>query len=1325
VTGATARRQTTSICCRTSASCLISVLLLWVLVGPAVGRPSAAVVDFTPQGTVKHVRQVTARFSEPVVPLGDPRGATAPFDVECAVSGTSRWIDSRTWSYEFGRDLPAGVRCAFHVRSGLQTLAGTAIGGSASFGFSTGGPAIMVASPSEGDEAIAEDQAFVLVLDGEATEASVLAHVAFRVEGLPQPVGVRLVAGDERAAIMGTLDDDFLTGPVVVLQARQRFPSGAAVQLVWGTGVVTPGGVATEADQVLTFKTRPAFTVRLQCERENADADCIPLTPVSVRFSSPVPWTHAGRVVLAGSQGQRWHADPPETPSASVYQVTFRGPFPERGEFQLVLPVGFEDDAGRTPINAAEFPLTVKTADAPPLAKFASRFGILESHADPALPVTVRRLEPAVPAQLQRVAPDATPAVSGRVLRVPTQHAGDILTWLRRVGAATRTASVFASAPPGGPNSRRIALPKPHGADAFEVIGIPFDAPGLYVVELASVRLGAALLGKDEPLYVPAAALVTNLSAHLKRGRSNSLVWVTSLDAAQPVAGARISVHDCTGKLLWEGATDDAGIARIEHLPEDDALPTCPAAAADRPFDATAYLDAAQTPALASLDRGLFVIAQKGEEFTFVHSEWDSGIEPWRFQLPAANWLGPVVTHTILDRPLLRAGETVHMKHVLRRQTLAGFELAAPADRPAVASIRHVGSDQRYDLPLQWEANGTAESTWAIPREAKLGLYTVTLPEPEAKGWREPSAEFRVEEFKVPLMRGSVGLPGEALIGARDVPVDLALQYFAGGPASGVPVTLRAQIRPKALPPIADFERFAFANGTVREGVTRRGYEMEESAGQPNTAPAVHTRQTLRLDDTGSMRTVVRDIPPDDALRDLRADMEFRDPNGVVQTVSASATLWPASRIVGIQADSWAESTREVRVEVAVVDTALRPVPNAAVQVQLLRRLLYSNRKRVVGGFYAYEHLEEVRRVRPFCNGVTDARGVLRCTGISPVDGNIVLEARTVDDAGRASLANADLWVADTSDWRFAVADSDRIDLLPEKPRYEPGDIARLQVRMPFREATALVTTEREGILDAVVTHLSGTDPVIAVPVQPAFAPNMFVSALVVRRRVGDVQPTAMVDLGRPAFKLGIAELRVGWTPHVLDVRVSTERPVYQVREAVPVKIAVRARDGAQLPPGSEVAVAAVDEGLLELRPNPSWDLLEAMMQRRGYGVRTATAQMQVVGKRHFGLKALPQGGGGGGAATRELFDTLLLWRWRVALDDHGEAAVVVPLNDSLTSFRIVAVATAGAGQFGTGATSVRTTKDLMVLPGLAPVVREGARLRAEAKVRPRRSGGP
>ena len=396
---------------------------------------------------------------------------------------------------------------------------------------------------------------------------------------------------------------------------------------------------------------------------------------------------------------------------------------------------------------------------------------------------------------------------------------------------------------------------------------------------------------------------------------------------------------------------------------------------------------------------------------------------------------------------------------------------------------------------------------------------------------------------------------------------------------------------------------------------------------------------------------------------------------------------------MGLRPESWAASKDDLRVMAAVVDLAGKPVAQVPVQIEVLERKSYANRKRLVGGFYAYEYVQEVKRVGELCRGVTDQRGLMPCGGKTSASGQLILQARIQDEHGHAVAAHQEVWVAGSDEWWFEVHDSDRIDLLPERRRYEPGETATLQVRMPFREATALVTVEREGVLDAFVAPLSGREPVIKLPIKGDHAPNVFVSALVVRGRVGSVQPTALVDLGRPAHKLGITELRVGWRAYELKVTVSPDRQVYHVREKARVKIRARTAAGAAPPAGSEVALAAVDEGLLELARNPSWDLLDNMMRRRPYLVETATAQGQVVGRRHFGLKALPQGGGGGRQGTRELFDTLLLWKARVPLDDAGEATVEVPLNDSLTSFRIVAVATGGVAMFGTGRASIRSTQ--------------------------------
>src|SRR5690606_6097934 len=149
-----------------------------------------------------------------------------------------------------------------------------------------------------------------------------------------------------------------------------------------------------------------------------------------------------------------------------------------------------------------------------------------------------------------------------------------------------------------------------------------------------------------------------------------------------------------------------------------------------------------------------------------------------------------------------------------------------------------------------------------------------------------------------------------------------------------------------------------------------------------------------------------------------------------------------------------------------------------------------------------------------------------------------------------------------------------------------------------------------------------------------------------------------------------------------------------------------------------QVAFADVDEALLELASNDSWSLLDAMRQRRSYGVQTATGQSQVVGRRHYGRKAVPAGGGGGKSPTRELLDTLLLWKPDIQLDAEGKAAIVVPLNDSITSFRLVAMADEGVSRFGEGSATIVTTQDVQVISGLPAVLREGDRFRAAVTVR-------
>ena len=1307
-----------------------SLCSLFFFVSAASGQQAPKVESFSPQGTVKNVRQVKVRFTQPMVAFGDPRSVITPFEVECAVKGEARWADTRNWVYDFEKNLLAGVRCEFRLKPDLKTLAGVKLEGRRTFSFSTGGPAIKASYPYEGTKQIDEEQAFILTLDGEVDEESLLKHVAFSIQGIEDLVSTRIIEGEERERILKeryrwTQRPD---APMILLQCKQRFPAETPVRLIWGKGVMSKTLIPTENDQILPFATRPKFTAVFQCEKENPKADCSPLSAMHLRFSAPISREQAGAIVLRSSDGKTWK--PQEDEQNVVYGVSFKSPFPEQTALTIELPTGLKDEAERPLANADQFPLSIRTDRYPPLAKFPARFGIVEWKGDRLLPVTLRNVEPEVKAKSLKLGKEEgmMARIIARIRNVPQERPANLQAALRRVASASREHSMLK----WDQEIKEFNVPKPSGSKAFEVVGIPFKDPGLYLVELESTLLGQALLASPKPMYIPTAVLVTNLSVHFKWGRESSLVWVTSLDKGEPVSHATVTVMDCRETVLWTGKTNGNGMATIrESLSSPTNLPNCRYQPDSQDYP--------QMGALAGLQKGLFVVVQTSSDMAFVHSSWDNGIEPFRFKLPNDPYPNAVVAHTLFDRTLLRAGESIHMKHILRRHTMNGMSLVPSEQEPNTLSITHFGSYQTVEFPLKWDTKGVAETEWAIPREAKLGTYGVSLVrkessggqrlpaiaregegefyEDEAQGSRS-SGTFRVEEFRVPLMKAFIKPPAEPLINPEKVTLDVGVQYLAGGGAGELPVKVRNDVRPRPLPAFEGFDGFVFANGRVKEGIQERGRESEEEgAGLETRGPGLKSMEIV-LDPSGASRVVIPDLPKADVPKEFLAEMEYRDPNGEVQTVSSRIPLWNSKLLLGIRPDSWAVSQEAFKFHVAALDIAGKPVSGASVKVDLLQKKYYSHRKRMVGGFYSYEHSQEVKRVGTLFEGKTDSRGLLICEVRSPVSGNVILQAESVDGAGNGTSAYREVWIADTGRWWFDISDHDRMDLLPEKKRYEPGETAVFQARMPFKEATALITVEREGVTESWVRKLSGEKPVIEVPIKGSYAPNVFVSALVVRGRVGDVQPTALVDLGKPAYKLGIAEIMVGWKEHELKVNVSPDRQVYKVREKARVKIRARTVDDKAPPAGSEVAVAAVDEGLLELMPNKSWDILPAMMGRRGYEVQTATAQMQVIGKRHYGLKALPSGGGGGRQITRELFDTLLLWKGRVALDGNGEASVEIPLNDSITGFRIAAVATGGQGLFGTGSASIRSTQDLMIFSGLAPLVREGDRFRAEFTIR-------
>jgi uncharacterized protein YfaS (alpha-2-macroglobulin family) len=1354
----------------------IPVLLLvasaFFLAGPS---HALQITSLTPQGEVARIRQVVAKFDQAAVNFGDPK-APAPLAVSCADAqagkGTGRWTGDRQWVFDFENDLPPGVRCTVTRVATFRSASGSELTGPERYQFNSGGPFIRNWQPSYGK--IDEQQLFMLELNGPATLESVRDNVWCAADGVGERIPVKLVEGEQRAALLKAFgrDKEAEKAPLrfVTLLCNRTLPPAGRVQLVYGKGVATPSGVVNNVERRLAFQVREPFAVSFSCERENAQAACLPLKPMVLQFNAPVARRLAEQITLkgAGKTFKPKFSDDGavKDEDAVVDSVNFPPPFAEQTQFTIELPPKFEDASARALASPDSFPLKVATGAMPPLAKFAaSPFGVVERLAEPGgvalMPVTVRRVEPAL--QVQALTP-------GKVSDMNPKTDAEIVAWFRKVrrydtnytisrkqaardvkgalpkvidkddrdNVQTRMVSLLG----GQSGVKTLDMPKAEGGDPrpFEVIGIPLT-PGFHVLEIASQKLGDALLderyGGGRTMYVRTTALATNLSVHFKLGRENALAWVTTLDKGKVVANAAVRVSDCNGREVAAGTTDARGLVRLDGI-----APNAPSCSGEDDYSGDAYFVSAR----AKDEKGV-------EDLAFTWSDWQRGIEPWRFNVPTSLEPQPDrIAHTVFDRTLLRAGETVSMKHLIRTQTSKGFGL--PDALPDTLAVTHVGSGQQFTQPLKWRTTATGgrsgENTFAIPPAAKLGVYQVELRsgkqgiDADAGGVRSYSTgQFRVEEFRLPVLEGRI-TPSEKkpLVAATSLPADVQINYVAGGGAAHLPVRVSAMVRGKRLA-FADFDAFSFA-APSREGAAAPG--AEEADPETQDARVIADKLPLTLDKNGTGKLTVEKIPLARAIpRELLLEATYADPNGEVQTLRSVQTLWPATVIAGIKTEGWVSTSQKLKFQALALGLDGKPQEGVTLNVRAIARITTTSRKRMVGGFYTYDNKTEVKEIGTVCTGKSDARGLLLCDAELKEPGQVELIASATDKDGRDSRAASSVYVTKQGELWFGGEDHDRIDVLPEKKSYQPGEVAKFQVRSPFRFATALVSVEREGVIETQVVKLNGQDPTVSLQVKPEWGPNAYVSVLALRGRLREVPwysfftwgfkaprewwtafwyegkeyvaPTALVDLSKPAYRLGLAEIRVGTQAHQIDVKVASDKPSYPVRGKAQVTISAKLPDGKPAA-GAEVALAAVDQALLELMPNDSWNLLEAMLQRRSWGVSTSTAQMEIVGRRHYGRKAVPAGGGGGKGQTRELLDTLLLWNPAVALDANGQATVTVPLNDALTTFKIVAVADAGTGLFGTGQTSIQATQDLQIVSGLPPLVREDDQFRAQITLR-------
>jgi hypothetical protein len=439
----------------------------------------------------------------------------------------------------------------------------------------------------------------------------------------------------------------------------------------------------------------------------------------------------------------------------------------------------------------------------------------------------------------------------------------------------------------------------------------------------------------------------------------------------------------------------------------------------------------------------------------------------------------------------------------------------------------------------------------------------------------------------------------------------------------------------------------------------------------------------------------------------LEADVEDASRQHIAN--HASLVVHPAPWYIGIRRPPYfLEQMSGLRTEIVAVGLDAVPVSGVPIDVTLTQIQWNSVRRAEGNGFYTWD---TERKLVP-------AGQWQVTTGADPVPleipfangGFFVLQARGRGAGGLSAVSSTSFYVLGAGYTAWQRFDHNRIELVPERQTYKPGETARIMIQSPWEQATALVTTEREGIRSHRQFALTSTQQSISVPITENDIPNLFVSVLLVKGRtvaaasateVAAKPETDTSDPGKPSFRLGYVELNVEDATRRLTVGVSADKQEFRPASAAKVQVDVKDHQGRGT--SSEVTLWAVDYGVLSLTSYRTPDILGSVYVRKALQVLNADSRQRIVSRRVLTPKGSTEGGGGGadaGAGTlRKDFRVLAFWLGSVTTGADGRASVDVTLPESLTTYRIMAVAADRRSRFGSGEAEVRTNKPLTLKP--------------------------
>ena len=781
---------------------------------------------------------------------------------------------------------------------------------------------------------------------------------------------------------------------------------------------------------------------------------------------------------------------------------------------------------------------------------------------------------------------------------------------------------------------------------------------------------------------------ITSMGVTGKFSGDSNTIFVTELKTGSPIEGALVEIRDDYNRILETATTDKNGVAITKGF---------------------RYLGIQRSSRWDTPRQ--WAIVSKGDDISFINSDWGTGISPWRMDVdydyyPSdKEYDGSMFT----ERGLYKPGEEVHIKGVVREKRIGNWQI--PLDlKDAIFMIVNSRGDEIYRGNTSLNEYGSYLIDFNIPIDSPTGYYNIRtvfksdINDENSNEIFSLSQDFRVEEYKPLEFESRIWVEDKNYYLGDTMPIKMSGWYLFGEPMISNTVNYNISMNETFfIPP--NNTGFRFTKLSWFEDRYYNDYYSTIATGIGSLDNSGEYYYNPKIDTSRSIHS---------AYVNIESTVLGEDSQKVSTT--KSVLIHGSDYYIGIKRQGYfLEADKPTNLEFIAVDPSGNRLQGKNIEVKVIRRHWESVRKAITGGRFMWES-KQIDDIIETTTIIT-ANDPVSYSFTPTNSGLYIVLARSKDSANREVASDEYMYVIGKDYAPWAMFDDDLLEIITEKDEYKPYETAKLMIKSPYESATALVTIEREYVLDYYVTNITTSTALIEVPIKPEYLPNVYVGVSLVKGRVENEYYTNYYsDEGKPSFKIGYAGFSVSPREKELNVKIIKSTDSLEPRDEMTVDLYVETKENN--PMETEVMLSVVDVGVLNLigYKTPNW--FNTFYGKRPLSVSSADTRIHLIGQRNYGEKGdLP--GGDGMNATHDLmkaraeamgmdifsirknFLTTAFYQGRVKTDTNGKATITFNLPDNITSFRIMASAINLDGYFGASDDVIVVKKNIMLLPTL------------------------